>query len=100
VACEKVLERGLADRIGGTSYGEAAEPATVSSRMNFSAVVCRGEVARFVEICKRKDECFRSMVYEDVDGGMFGSGPQVVLGFPGAACTAELNKAETTGLPG
>jgi hypothetical protein len=94
------LERALADRIGVTSYGEAAEPATVSSRMDFPAVVWRGEVARFVQICKRKDECFRSMVHEDVDGGMFG--PQVCLAIPGAAlchaCTAELHKAEATGL--
>jgi superfamily II DNA/RNA helicase len=34
VVCEKVLGRALADRIGVTSYGEAAEPTTVSSRMD------------------------------------------------------------------
>lgn len=99
VVCEDVLKRALADRIGVTSYGEASEPETVGSRMDFPAVVWRSEVDRFVKICNQKDECFRTMVHDDVDGGIFG--PQVCLGIPGAAlchtCTAEMDKAEAPG---
>jgi hypothetical protein len=102
VVCEDVMNRALADRIGVTSYGEASEPATVGSRMDFPAVIWRSEVARFVKICHQKDECFRNMLHDDVDGGIFG--PQVCLGIPGAelchTCTAEMDKAEAPGLSG